>query len=464
MWIEEGGEPDGCRRRTARLIANSPNIGHASAMFNAYINLPRQVHLLCLGTLVNRAGAFVLAFLTIYVNEKLGYSVRVGTQCFAVFGVGSLVASIIGGQLADRIGRRPVMLIALFGGATMLLVMSVVQDQYGLMACIFAFALLNEMYRPAASAMIGDVCTASERAKAYSLMYVAINLGMGIGPMIGGAIAEHSYALLFVGDAATTALYGVIILLVIKESAPHLVAPAVVAPVARPKEKLAADAVNLVDIDYVPRVESRASLLDVFRDGPYLIFCAGGFLLAIVFTQFFTVFGPWLRDLGIGLKTIGYLIGLNGIMIFFCQLPITNFMERYQRMGVIVVGALLVSGGIAINVFADGLASDASGGSGTLIVVLALSVVVWTVGEMMSSPTAFAAVTDFAPVELRARYHGVYALSFSMALVVGALVGGEVLERFDGATLWLMAAGAAFGAAVCYVMVYRPLARRRAVE
>ncbi len=433
-------------------------------MLDAYLKLPRQVHLLCLGTLVNRAGAFVLAFLTIYVHEKLEYSVRVGTQCFAVFGVGSLVASIVGGQLADRIGRRPVMLIALFGGATMLLVMSVVQDRYGLMACILAFALLNEMYRPAASAMIGDVCTSAERAKAYSLMYVAINLGMGIGPMIGGLIAEYSYALLFVGDAATTALYGVIILLVIRESAPHLVAPAVAAPVARPKEKLAADAVNLVDIDYAPRVERRASLLDVFRDGPYIIFCVGGFLIAIVFAQLFAVYGPWVRTLGVGLNMVGILLGMNGLMIFCCQLPLTHWMDRFPRMGVILFGAVLVAAGIAINIFAGEWASPGAEASVLLLGVLALSVVVWTVGEMMTSPTAFAAVTDFAPVELRARYHGVYATSFSLAFAIGPLVGGEIMDRLGGGMLWLATAMAALGAAVCYAAVYRVLGQRGAGE
>jgi len=433
-------------------------------MLDAYLKLPRQVHLLCLGTLVNRAGAFVLSFLTIYVNEKLGFSVRVGTQCFAVFGVGSLVASIIGGQLADRIGRRPVMLIALFGGATMLLVMAAVQDRYALMASIFGFALLNEMYRPAASAMIGDVCTTAERAKAYSLMYLAINLGMAIGAALGGIIARWSFTLLFIGDAATTALYGLIILLVIKESAPHLVASPIAMPVARPKEKLAADTVNLVDVDYASRKKQSASLLDVFRDGAYIIFCVGGFLVAIVFTQLFTVFGPWLRELGVGLRAVGGLIGLNGFLIFLCQLPITNWLDRFQRMGVIVVGALLVSGGIAINIIADGMAGPGPEASALLIFVLILSVVVWTVGEMMATPTAFAAVTDFAPVELRARYHGVYALSWSLALVIGALAGGEVLDRFDGVALWKMAAGSAFGAALCYAVVYRPLARRGAAE
>ena len=99
-------------------------------MLRDYIELPLSVRVLCLGSLINRAGSFVMIFLTIYASEEMGYGVGFAAACMGVFGFGSMLGSILGGHLADQIGRRTVMLIALIGGAAGLLLISSMENRW----------------------------------------------------------------------------------------------------------------------------------------------------------------------------------------------------------------------------------------------------------------------------------------------------------------------------------------------
>ena len=189
-------------------------------MLRHYTQLPATVHLLCFGSFINRAGTFVMLFLTIYLTQQLGTGKAFASYCIGVFGFGSVVSSLVGGQLADQFGRRSTMLLALFGGATALLALSVVRNPWAFMVVLFLFALIIEMYRPASSAMIGDVTTSDQRPHAFGLLYIAVNLGFAVAPPIGGLLASQSFLWLFWVDALTTAMYGVVVLLLIRETRP----------------------------------------------------------------------------------------------------------------------------------------------------------------------------------------------------------------------------------------------------
>ncbi len=189
-------------------------------MLQPYLNLPRAVHILCLGTFVNRAGTFLIPFLTIYLHANLGLSPRTATLTMGLYGLGAIVASMLGGHLADWIGRRRVMLFSLFGGAAALFIFSFLTSATAVMATVTAFGIIAEMYRPAASAMIGDLVEPARRPHAFGLMYVAINLGFAVGPVIGGLIAAYSFRWLFWGDAFASCMYGLIVLTLIRETLP----------------------------------------------------------------------------------------------------------------------------------------------------------------------------------------------------------------------------------------------------
>ena len=395
-------------------------------MFRHYQSLPAQVWILCLGSFINRAGSFVLIFLTIYASERLGFGVSFATTCLGAVGFGSIVGSLAGGQLADHWGRKPVMLTALFGGGALLLLLSTQTDRWLFLLNIAAFAVVAEMYRPAASAMIGDLVTAERRPHAFALMYISINLGFAVAPPLGGWIAKYDYSLLFVGDAMTTAIYGGVVWFLIRETV----------SVSEDEER---------DAKQVGLVEA---VNHIRRDPTFLSFCLSTFLLGIVFTQGFSTLPLFMKQSGFSNVELGMLLSINGVMIVLLQLPLTHWLQRFNAMAMLTLGGILIGIGFGLTMVA------------VSAVVLALTIVVWTLGEIIQAPLQQSIVTDMAPPELRARYLGTYTMSFACALTVGAPIGGHLLSDYGAPVLWSVMFGIAALAIMTYLLIFRRVTRR----
>ena len=398
-------------------------------MWRTYLELPRSVHILCLGMLINRAGSFVLVFLTIYVADKLEAGPAFAAQCMGVFGAGSTVASLVGGHLADQFGRRVVMLSALFGGAAVLTVMSEIHEPWLFMLATGAFGLIIDMYRPACSAMFGDLVDAKSRPHAFGLFYISINLGFAIGPPIGGILAGWSFRWLFLIDALTTAACGVIILLFISESRPT-------------------NGSDQAEADESRSLSLRQAAVRILQDGPFVVLCLATLLGGIVFMQGTTTLPIHIKSLGFSEGDFGLLIAINGLLIFLCQLPLTHALTSYSRMGVLVVGEILITIGFGVTTFAESLP------------VFALTIVIWTVGEMMHAAFGQTIVTELAPQELRGRYQGVISMMFALALMIGAPIGGIVLERYGAEFLWIGCAALGCLSVLLHAALYGPVTRR----
>lgn len=400
-------------------------------MFNKYLNLPREIHVLCLGTFVNRAGTFILPFLTFYLRDRLGLSVEFATMTMSLYGLGAIVGAVIGGHLADLIGRRIVMLTALFGGAAMLIVYSTVSTPTGIVVATFTFAVIGDMYRPAASAMIADLVEPDRRPHAYGLMYIAINLGFAVGPVIGGFIMQWSIKWLFYGDALTSCAYAVVIIFAIRETAPNR------------KGRGAAHAAE-------PALDASlgAAIRHLFHDTVYQRFCLGLFLTALIFMQSMSTFPLYMQQFGFGASTYGWVIAVNGILIVLLQIPLTSFVVRHDRSTMLVIGSLLTGIGFGLNAMTS------------QVWHFAATVVLWTLGEMFQAALVAPIVSDLAPPRFRARYMGVLTIAHSSANFLGALLGGMVLARFGGQFLWPATAILALFSAFMFLTVRRGITKR----
>src|SRR5262249_1454303 len=111
-------------------------------MLRNYLDLPRPVHILCLGTFINRAGTLVLPSMTIYLQQDRGLGTQFATLAIGAYGLGACCATLIGGHLADRFGRRIVMLGSLSGGAGMLLLFSTLRAPSAILTVIVLFAMI----------------------------------------------------------------------------------------------------------------------------------------------------------------------------------------------------------------------------------------------------------------------------------------------------------------------------------
>ena len=358
---------------------------------------PAPVWWLFVGSFVNRFGSFVSVFLILYLVEN-GFSAGQAGAAAAAYGVGSLVASIAGGYLADRLGRRNTMAISMFTAAGSALALSQAHALPLIITLTAVFGMTSELYRPASAALLADLVPPERRLAAFAGYRLAINAGFAFGPAVAGLLAERSFLWLFVGEAVTSAVLGVLALTVLPEGVR-----------TRRSEEAVGEGVRTI-----------------LRDRTFLLFSLAITLGAIVYMQTGVTLPLHIRAGGLSTAFYGALISLNGLLIIFIELPLTSFVRRFPAPRVIAVGMALT---------AVGFGSLAFGAHPALLVGAA---VVWTIGEIVAAPTGSAYVAALAPPRLRGRYQGVYGLTFAVGLVLAPILGTRLFE-WSPAGLWAIA-------------------------
>lgn len=403
------------------------------AVFDEYLRLPRTVHLLCLGTFVSRLGSMFIPFLTLYLKARLGYSDQFATLALGCLGLGSVCGALIGGHLADQLGRRPVMIAALLGAAVMILAYSQFRSPAALLIGVGVYALVNDMFRPAASAMIADLVEPHRRPYAFGLQYMSLNLGFGIGPLLGGLLVALSFDLIFLANALALWVFSVMLLGSVPESA---------APADHAAQRGAGPA---GPGEPAPRAEPRyglaASLAHIRRDTTFLMFLTATFFVSVVYTQSLSTFPLYLNALHISPASYGWIIALNGLMIAAGQIAVTNFVTRYDRGWMLALSAALTALGFGLKALAQ------------VEWHFAATVCIWTLGEMVQASLLAPFVAEIAPAALRARYMGMVSMAYSSAGALGAPLGGLILASAGGQALWAGAFVIALGGATLYAAI-----------
>lgn len=366
--------------------------------------LPPVFWWLWTGTLVNRIGAFVVPFLAIYLTGGLHRSVSYAGLVLALLGLGGTAASLAGGVLADRVGRRPTLLGAQLGTAVSLVGLGLVHGEVAVAGWALLYGFFSNATRPAFSATMTDVVAPQDRVRAFSLNYWAINLGFAIAPVLAGFLAQVSYLLLFLGDAVSTLVLAAIVFLRVPETHPHL-----------PQRGQAAAA---------PDGATGGSFLDAVRDPVFMAFTGLAFLLALVFLQHRSTLPVAMAADGLTPAQYGTAVAVNGLLIVLLTVPATAWLTRFARSRVLAVAAVLVGGGFALTAVADSWGAYAG------------TVVVWTLGEILNAPVSSAVVADLAPSHARGRYQGVYSVAWGAASFLAPLLGAWTYDTAGGTVLW----------------------------
>jgi MFS family permease len=359
--------------------------------------LPRPFWVLFAGTLVNRVGGFVLVFLAIYLTEVRGLTPTQAGAMLSVYGLGAIGGGPLGGALSDRIGRRPTLVWSLIAGGASMLVLGLVTRTVAMTIAAAATGLLYEMYRPVVSATVADVVRAADRPRAYGLIYWAVNLGASVAPLLGGVIATRSYRALFMADAATTVLFGVILWAALPETRP-----------ARSAHSAG----------------TRGATHAILRDRVFVAVWLLTVAFSIVFFQSFVGLPIDVRAHGISPSGFGALIALNAALIVLLQPFAAQMIRDRSRWSVLAVASLLLAAGLGMNAWIGSMPA------------YAVSVSVWTMGEILFSPASMSLVADLAPVDLRGRYQGAFAMAFTSAFASSPAVGGYVLAHAGARWLW----------------------------
>ncbi len=351
-----------------------------------------------------------MPFVSLYLHTQLDVPMTiVGT----IMLVSALVASggrIAGGEIADRVGRRPLLLVGMSARVAVFALMAVaIYFHWSVWAvgCVFLLIrLVGATVRPGLTAMVADIVPAENRVEAYALFRIGANAGWAIGPAIGGFLVSVSYASLFVLTTIASLIGVILVSLFIRESIQ-----------TAETERFA-----------LKRV------LDVGRDLRFLVFCGWSVLLFMVMGQFASTLAVFsTQTIGISEAQLGWLFTINGIVVVLFQWPAARLAARVGIRWGLVLGCL----GYALGYFTVGLVP----GFGFLIG----SMVIITLGEVTFSPTSMAAVANMAPAARVGRYMGFFGLSEALGWSLGPFIGGVLFDRLEHLPVILWSIIAAIG-------------------
>jgi len=358
--------------------------------------LPRDSWLLALATLVNRAGTMVIPFLALHFTRNLGFSAAEAGLALGVYGIVSLLTSPFAGRLADRIGAQRILTLSLFLGGLGFWGLPLLRTLPQMLAGMVVLSVVSEAMRPATLALVSDLSPPEQRRQAFALNRLAINLGMSVGPALGGLLAAHSFQMLFWVDGATSIAAAVVLLLFplrVHSVETHAGAP-----------------------------PSLGAIAD--RRLRYVILALLPVLL--VFFQHDGVLPVWMvEQLGLSTGNFGLLFTLNTLLIVFLEVRLNAMTTHWSPARALSVGSALCTVGFGALVFLSSYWG------------IVATVVIWTFGEMILFPSTAAYVAELAPPSRRGEYMGFYSMSFGVGFTAGPWAGLTLLGAAGARAVWL---------------------------
>ena len=370
---------------------------------DALRRLPGRVWIISLGMLVNQIGNFLPVFIVLYLTER-GYSAGAAGLVLGVAGVGKVLGNAVGGSLADRIGRRWTIVGSAVTTAGLTAIVPFLATFPVIVAVVGVIGMTSQIYRPAAAAVLIDsVTTNQQRLAAFGVFRFTANVGSALGGVIGGVLAATSYMELFLGNAAACLLFGVVVAALLRET----------------------PQTDSGEADPDPDADLAVGYRQALTDRALVRFLVMTVVGEFVYIQSTVGLPLHVSDVGLSAADFGLLIGLNGLLVLALELPITGLVSRYRLEYVLAIGNLITGVGLALTGFM------------TNMPLLAATVLVWTLGEMMFTSVALAYLGSLAPPRMVGRYQGLYGVAYTIGTGVGPLIGG-IVYAMSPWTLWAL--------------------------
>jgi MFS family permease len=378
-----------------KLLENARNI------YNEY---PRAFWTYNVIVFIDRLGGFMLyPFFALYLTQKYDIGMAMVGLLFAAFSISGFVGSALGGALADRMGRRGVIIASLLLSSLSALGMGFAPTLAIFVAVSVIVGTMGSIGGPAHEAVVADLLPEEKRAEGYGIIRVVFNLAVIIAPPIAGLLIAHSYLTLFIVDAAISVIAAAIVFFALPETKPQ----------AHP--------------DAVPETmkQTFAGYGRVFRDRPFVLFIGVTVMMTLVYMNMNTTLGVFLRDFK-GLPEIGYgaLLSINAIIVVALQFWLTRRLEKFKPLTMMAAGTLLYAIGFAMYGFVSGF------------ILFVTAMIVITIGEMVVAPFQQSIVASFAPENMRGRYMAVSGLTWGIAFMIGPYFAGLLIDSANPNVLW----------------------------
>ena len=379
-----------------------------SKLKNLYNEYPRQYWLMITGIVISTAGgSMIWPFLLIYASGKLNLPLSTVAMLISINAGTGLFSSFLAGTLADKIGRKVVMVIslALMGIAYFFLMRAETYPQF--VVLMIFIGLANPLYQVGADAMLADMIPSEKRTEAYAINRIANNAAFALGPAVGGFLASTSYNLAFYGASAGFLIYSLLLFFLAHETLDKTISETKIDSLAE-------------------QVESTEGYARVFRDKGYMAFVALVAIGLIAPTMLWILMPVYAKtNFNLPEAMYGWIPTTNAIMCVFIQFSVTQITRRFKTLPVAATGMLIYAIGAGSVALMTGFWG------------FWLSMVILTFGELTLVPTASKYVADTAPANLRGRYMSIYWLGWGLARTLAPLIGGFLNDNLFPQAIWI---------------------------
>jgi len=370
---------------------------------NAYKGISPTIWFLSIVIFINRSGTMVLFFLSLYLTQKIGFSIPFAGKMLSVYGIGSLLGAYLGGWASDKIGAVRVQLTALAISGGLYMIFILWENPIAIIINLFFLGLIAESIRPATTTAIVQHSSPETRTRAFAVQRLAVNLGIAVGPAIGGFIARINYDFLFIIDGLTCLIAAIVLYIFMKTK---------LKTISHIKEKSVKVKVN------------------PFTDKIFVLLILFAFLMGICFLQIISTWPLFLKNIyKINESGIGLLLTINTILIVLIEIPLIHRLEKKNKFPIMALGAILLCFGFGILPF------------GSTYGFVAFSLIFWTLGEIIIFPNLSASVSERPSENNVGKYMGIYSFAFALAFSFAPTVGTFIYDKFSPTILWLTIGG-----------------------
>lgn len=403
----------------------------AMKMIDQYKGLPKEVYVILAARIISAMGMFVYPFLTLFLSSRMGLSETAIGAFILVISLSYIPAAVLGGKLADRFDRKTTYLAAMVASDVALLAAGFLSESFSVVYFLIASFFFMNMSMPVLAAMMMDLTDPENRSESFSLVYLGINIGGAIGPMVAGLLFENHTAWIFFGEAILNLIALSLIFLFIRDTKPDAAAIAAIARDSARSGEAASD----------------ESLLRLLLRAPLLLgFGACASVLAFAYAQVSFLLPLQMEDIfgiGDGARYFGFLFSLNCIVVVIGTPFLVLVTKRFSPIANMAVSGILYMIGFGLYATTDRLG------------LFALFVVIWTSGEIVSATNTGVYIANHSPVTHRARFQSIFDIIRGVGQAVGPLAIGYYLVAHTVPQAWILVAGLCLSSACALFVLYR---------
>ncbi|MBN1298245.1 MAG: MFS transporter [Actinobacteria bacterium] len=395
-------------------------------IFKDYFKLPRSIYILFFARIINMVGGFVYPLLAILLTQKLGFDERTAGIITTVSVAVGAIGVLIGGKLADKVGRKKLIVVSSLLGAAVFLVCAFLGTSRIIVYFIMAGNLISVMQWPTLDAMVTDCTDKSNRQTAFSLLYMGLNIGVAIGPLMAGFLIEKHLFWFFAIDGITTIISMIPVVLFVKDTTPT--------------EK---------EIEAVPETDTesaeKASLFKALLKRPVLLFFMFILMLfTFVYSQYSFGLPLFATDVfgNGGAKMYGIVMSVNAVLVVLLTLLIISVTKRLKPLLSIAIGGFLYAAGFGILYFS------------TFLYLFIISTVIWTVGEIIITVNMEVYIANNAPITHRGRFFASINFLTDVGYAISPMLTGFFIAKHGTRNIWPVVSLVASLAAFCMLILF----------